>query len=413
MNKDYSGSDKIVPDGWRLIRLENVIREARAGFACGDRADDGVIQLRMNNVDRTGNLNFENFLRVPADQETISKYKLSSGDVLFNNTNSTELVGKSALFSRHSEDVVFSNHFTRLRTNRNELIPGYLALWLRYLWIQRIFEDLCNRWIGQSAVKNDKLLALEIPLPSLVEQERISSVINSKFRLLDRARTAAEAQLAAAKALPAAYLREVFENPDARKWPMKKLGEISDLVSGGTPPRGNHEFFAGNIPWVKTLDLNCAIVKQTEECISHEAFKIIRGRMLPVRTVMVAMYGGSGTIGKSGILGIEAVTNQAICSLLPNPCIFSSEFIHYYLVFIRAEWMKHSSGNRRDPNINKSTVSQMECPVPSVLVQERISNYLSEKIIQAEILAKDIDMQLRLINKMNESLLRQAFNGEL
>ena len=76
-------------------------------------------------------------------------------------------------------------------------------------------------------------------------------------------------------------------------------------------------------------------------------------------TVMVAMYGGAGTIGKSGLLGIEAATNQAVASILPNPAVFDPEFLHYQLMHLRGEWMQFSQGNRKDPNINKSVVEDM------------------------------------------------------
>ena len=113
--------------------------------------------------------------------------------------------------------------------------------------------------------------------------------------------------------------REQVREKLPKGWKKVTLCEMSKLVSGGTPSRGNPPYFTGKIPWVKTLDLNCSVVRETEECISEEAFRAIRGELLPIGTVMVAMYGGGGTIGKSGILGIKATTNQAVCSILPNP----------------------------------------------------------------------------------------------
>jgi restriction endonuclease S subunit len=80
---------------------------------------------------------------------------------------------------------------------------------------------------------------------------------------------------------------------------------------------------------------------------------------------------------------------------------------------MRAEWMKHSSGNRRDPNINKSIVAQMDCPLPPVSRQKLIARYLSEKITQADKLRGALQVQLESINKMTGSLQYKAFNGEL
>jgi type I restriction enzyme S subunit len=95
-----------------------------------------------------------------------------------------------------------------------------------------VFANICNRWIGQSAVQRNKLLSLEIPLPSLLEQKRIAAILNEQIAAVDRARAAAEAQLDAAKALPAAYLRAVFNNPEAQLWPIKKFEEVAILQRG-------------------------------------------------------------------------------------------------------------------------------------------------------------------------------------
>ena len=199
-----------LPDGWRWVRLVELIAEAQAGFASGERDSDGVIQLRMNNVDTRGNLVWDEVLRVPVDAATLDKYRLISGDVMFNNTNSTELVGKSALFEGYDEPVVFSNHFTRIRPKPSVLLPEFLAAWLNQQWLMGVFANICNRWIGQSAVKSDKLLQLAIPLPPLAEQKRIAAVLREQMAAVEKARAAAEAELEAINALPAALLRRAF-----------------------------------------------------------------------------------------------------------------------------------------------------------------------------------------------------------
>ena len=199
-----------LPGGWRWVRLGELITEAQSGFACGTRDQHGIIQLRMNNVDTRGNWVWDEFIRVPRDIKNISRYHLTVGDIVFNNTNSTELVGKSALFLGFSETVVFSNHFTRIRVDSNHLLPNYLIAWLINQWQQRVFENICNRWIGQSAVKNDKLLSLEIPLPPLTEQMRIAAILNEQMAAVEQARSAAQAQLATIDLLSSAILRRAF-----------------------------------------------------------------------------------------------------------------------------------------------------------------------------------------------------------
>lgn len=195
---------------WPIVPLGKLVDEARTGFASGARSESGVIQVRMNNVTTSGELLLDAVIRVPADSKKVASYELRAGDVLFNNTNSTELVGKSALFNGHSEPVVFSNHFTRIRTKPGLLEPGFLARWLNLQWRLKVFERICDRWIGQSAVKNDQLLPLEISLPPLPEQRRIVAALEAQLTAAARARAAFQERLAALDKLPATLLRQAF-----------------------------------------------------------------------------------------------------------------------------------------------------------------------------------------------------------
>ena len=208
----FTIADKVrqLPSGWRWVKLGEVIDEAQPGFACGERDVNGVIQLRMNNVDTRGAVVWDEFIRVPADDGLVERFRLVEGDIVFNNTNSTELVGKTALFTGYAEPVVYSNHFTRLRVTKDQADPRYVAAWLNLQWQLRVFKNLCNRWIGQSAVKNDKLLALEVPIPPLKEQQRIATILGEQLAAVTQARAATEAQLNAINALPATLLRQAF-----------------------------------------------------------------------------------------------------------------------------------------------------------------------------------------------------------
>jgi type I restriction enzyme S subunit len=223
---DAAAAKRPLPPRWRWARLGDVVAEAQLGFPSGHRDPKGVVQLRMNNVTNQGRFDWSSLTRVPADAGSVAEYRLEEGDVLFNNTNSSELVGKTALFEEHPEPVVISNHFTRIRTQADKLLPAFLAFWLQAQWQRRVFEGICNRWVGQSAVQRDKLLSLEMPLPPLEEQKRIARILKEQIAAVERARAAAEAQLEAAKTLPAAYLRAIFNSPEAQHWPRKHLREV-------------------------------------------------------------------------------------------------------------------------------------------------------------------------------------------
>ena len=104
-----------------------------------------------------------------------------------------------------------------------------------------------------------------------------------------------------------------FEIP--KSWEWVRLGSIGDWGSGATPSRTHPEYYGGNIPWLKTGDLNDGYIKSVPEFITDLALEKTSVRLNPVGSVLIAMYGA--TIGKLGILSIPATTNQACYACLP------------------------------------------------------------------------------------------------
>lgn len=159
---------------WEVATLASVLTEAKSGFACGENPSKGTFQIRMNNVTTSGNFDFSKKRRVPGDSPNINTFLLSPGDVLFNATNSPELVGKSAIFQDCGEPVVFSNHFLRLRTKPKALNGFYLLHWLLFQFRRKIFMNICKQWVNQATVGRDTLLGKMIMLPPINLQEEFA-----------------------------------------------------------------------------------------------------------------------------------------------------------------------------------------------------------------------------------------------
>lgn len=215
---------------WPTVRLSELIADATNGLACGERDPDGTLQIRMNNVGTDGSLDLGDVLRIPASPNQISRYCLQPGDVLFNNTNSTELVGKSTIFAGHNEPVLFSNHFTRIRTHRDRLAPSYLARWLTKQQQADVFARLCNRWVNQSAIRKEALLGLTIPLPPLVDQNRIAAILDQADAIR---RKRCQTLDVAHDLIPAAFY-DAFGDPNSndRHWPVMEFGQVCDTRLG-------------------------------------------------------------------------------------------------------------------------------------------------------------------------------------
>lgn len=192
---------------------------------------------------------------------------------------------------------------------------------------------------------------------------------------------------------------------------MVRIADFAKVTAGGTPTRGVDKFYGGPIPWLKTLDLNLGTVVDTQEKITDEGLRSIRGGVNPPGTVMVAMYGGAGTIGKSAVLGVFAATNQAVASILPNTT-FDSDFLHFQLRHLRKAWMQFSQGNRKDPNINKSVVEEMLVWLPSdVREQKAIGRTLTAQFVAVAEARQAAQAQRSETAGLAAALYREAFAG--
>ncbi|MCK9212141.1 MAG: restriction endonuclease subunit S [Ignavibacteriaceae bacterium] len=167
-----------IPKEWEVMELHNSILEMKNGFASGKRDIAGVVQIRMNNVSTEGRINFDKYLKVPK----ITNYKqyiLVEDDFIFNNTNSIDLVGKSSVFKSAPFECVFSNHFTRIRFNKEIILPQYVLYHFILLWKTKHFQSLAIRHVGQAAVNSNYLLKMLLPFPSIKEQRKIVDIIQN------------------------------------------------------------------------------------------------------------------------------------------------------------------------------------------------------------------------------------------
>ncbi|ASJ11261.1 hypothetical protein A3L12_08120 [Thermococcus sp. P6] len=205
-----------LPEGWRWVKLKDVIKEIKSGFACSksNEVENGIPHLRSNNIG-FGNLDFSNVVYLPPELVDLEIYSLKKGDVLFNNTNSKELVGRAALVIKDME-CGFSNHITRIRVDKSLILPEFLTYAINYLWVTGYFLRISTKWIGQAGVNNQKLKATKIPLPPLEEQKRIVARIEELFSKIDRMKELRRQAKEQAEDLLKSALHHVFSKADEK-----------------------------------------------------------------------------------------------------------------------------------------------------------------------------------------------------
>jgi type I restriction enzyme, S subunit len=208
--KDHYPVDvSALPPTWDVAFVGDVCSDVQSGFASGEHnsTGDGVPHLRPMNVDRNGQLDMSVTKSVARG---VDPRRLRLGDVLFNNTNSPVLVGKTAAISVDA-DVAFSNHMTRLRPHAG-IDYRFLARQLHYLWMGGYFRVRCTNHVNQASV-SAATLASSVPvvIPPSNEQVRIVEEVDSLLSRLDGAVADLDAAQRKLKAYRASTLKTAVE----------------------------------------------------------------------------------------------------------------------------------------------------------------------------------------------------------
>jgi len=172
-----------LPVGWARVWLTDIASNVSPGFASGKNSSDGkgVPHLRPMNIGRDGQIDLTVVKSVASSEGT----ELAAGDVLFNNTNSPELVGKTALISEREAGFAYSNHMTRVRLEPS-VEPVFVARQLHFLWMSGYLKTRCTNHVNQASISS-KTLASTIPLllAPTAEQKQISERLEAALSDLD------------------------------------------------------------------------------------------------------------------------------------------------------------------------------------------------------------------------------------
>lgn len=177
-------------DGWAWATIEDLSDLVEYGSSAKTSEDSsGIPVFRMGNI-CDGELKIDNLKYLPASHHEFPRLLLKPGDLLFNRTNSPELVGKTAVFSDCREEYSFASYLIRVRLIKG-CVPAFLAMYINSSHGRRWVRSVVTQQVGQANVNGTKLRALVCPLPPLLEQRRI---VSEADRCLSVARTI-EAQI--------------------------------------------------------------------------------------------------------------------------------------------------------------------------------------------------------------------------
>ena len=198
-----------------------------------------------------------------------------------------------------------------------------------------------------------------------------------------------------------------FELPEG--WVWCRLGEIGIWGSGITPSRNKKEYYDGNIPWLKTGDLNDSYIYETSELISDLAVKEYSLKKIPIGSILIAMYGA--TIAKLGLLEIEVTTNQACCACTPFSGIVNKFLFHY--LFSQKQNIKNKAEGGAQPNISKEKLINFLFPLPPLAEQHRIVQKIEQLFALVDTIETHKEQLKALVKQAKNQVLNYAIAGKL
>jgi len=201
--------------------------------------------------------------------------------------------------------------------------------------------------------------------------------------------------------------QEKYNLPEG--WIWTTIGDIAILSSGGTPDRGNRSYFNGDIPWVKSGELNRGIITKTEENITLEALENSSAKIVPSGTLLIALYGS--TVGKLAFLGINATTNQAVAALKTTNS-FESKYLYYYLLHNRERLLQKRVGGAQ-PNISLKILQIFPIPLASLFEQKIVVRQIESLFSKLDEAEKGLRISNYGLKIYRQALLKDAFTGKL
>lgn len=441
-----------LPQGWIRATLEDLCVQARPGFASGqhNQAGNGIVHLRPMNITRAGRIDLSDVRYVNDNSDR----RAAVGDILFNNTNSPALVGKTALVTV-PEPVAYSNHMTRLRPPGG-ISSAFLAMQLHWLWMSGYFETVLNNHVNQASVATRVLLKTPVVIAPTSEQLRIVAVLDDHLSRIEGGVASVERATQLLLRFNEALLREAVngdlgrtigsggadllaqieasrmrltrrvrtpltpvtlsEYSLPRGWRIGSLDQVSHGSGYGTSVKCDYDAPGTpvlRIPNIRSGEIDVTDLKHTVDA----SLDLSRLFLTPGDLLFVRTNGSRDLIGRVGVV------RQGISMA------YASYLIRYRLVpdGVEPDWVRvvtnsplwrryivdSAASSAGQYNLNTRVLGQMPIPIPSREEQREILTELERRRGFAMVLDTAASESVDRSRTLREALFRAAFSGEL
>jgi type I restriction enzyme S subunit len=295
--------------------------------------------------------------------------------------------------------------------DENKCYPRYL------FWFLENYLDVLRSGASGSTIKYIRLGDLSeasIAVPPLDEQKRIVALLDAATERVTELTACYEQARTHANNMFTSASREAFEsNPD---WPVKTLGDVCELSTGGTPSTGNKAYYdGGEIKWLRSGDVHQREIYDCDGRITEEGMQNANTRYLPLNSVLIALAGQGKTRGTVAMLRTKATCNQSVVSIMPvDVKTLLPEFVFWnlHMKYDEIRRMTGDDGNDRR-GLNMRLIRSMVIPVVPLEEQKKIVARLDVMKSKTSEMVAAYDAKLTAAKNLRQSILESAFEGKL
>ena len=411
-----------VPEHWAVIPCRAFVDDQTA------KNDDGSKENYLSLMANIGIIPYEKKGDVGNKKpEDLTKCKLvSKGDFVINSMNYG--IGSYGLSSL---DGVCSPVYIVLRP-RLDIVESRFAF--------RLFENRSFQLYAQSfgngilehraAINWDILKGINVGIPAENEQRAILSFLDRETAKIDTLISKQEKLIELLKEKRQAVISHAVTkglNPKAKMkdsgvgwlgevpehWESRKISHAFERIgSGTTPPTGQDEWYLGSeIPWITTGELRETVITETSKYVTTKALEEFSTlRLYPAGSLAMAMYGA--TIGRLGILGVPATTNQACC-VLSGEINLSIHFAYFWFLAFKQQIIDLYAAGGGQPNINQEVIANLRVPAPTIADQTAIAAFLDRETSKIDTLISKSEKAIELQKEHRTALISAAVTGKI
>lgn len=390
----------VIPDDWEVDKLGN-FSDIIIGltYKPSNVKDFGTLVLRSSNI-QNNKLSFEN--NVYVDMELPERVIVRENDILICVRNgSKQLIGKCALINEKAKNSAFGAFMSILRTSINQT---YTLYQFQSYIIQKQIEEVMGATINQ--ITNKNLSNFIIPIPPKEEQIAIANALSDVDALI----TSLEKLIAKKESIKTATMQQLLTgkkrlNGFTGEWEKKSLGDICEVVSGGTPSTLISRYWNGNINWYTPTEIGLQkYISESNRKITLEGLQNSSAKILPIGTLLLTSRAG---IGDVSILMSEGCTNQGFQSLITKKNN-NYEFVYYLVATLTNKFLEKASGSTF-LEISPNQVKSIDIEIPSTLQeQQAIAKILSDMDNEIEALKT----KLSKTKAMKDGMMSELLSGQ-